>query len=44
MSGKCSTHGEMINAYRILAGMLEGKRPLGRAKLSIYGRIVLTWI
>jgi hypothetical protein len=24
-----STHGEMINAYSVLVGKLEGKRPLG---------------
>jgi hypothetical protein len=29
----CSTHGENRNAYRILVGKPEGKRPLGRAGL-----------
>jgi hypothetical protein len=30
MSRECSTHGEKSNAYRILVGMPEGKRPLGK--------------
>jgi hypothetical protein len=30
MGGACSTNGEMRNAYRILEGKREGKRPLGR--------------
>jgi hypothetical protein len=30
MGWVCSTHGEKRNAYRILVGMPEGKRPLGR--------------
>jgi hypothetical protein len=28
----CSTNGEKKNAYRILVGKPEGKRPLGRPK------------
>jgi hypothetical protein len=32
MGGTCSRHGEKRNAYRILVGKAEGKRPLGRAK------------
>jgi hypothetical protein len=28
----CSTNGEKRNAYRILVGMLEEKRPLGRPR------------
>jgi hypothetical protein len=28
MGGACSTHGEKRNAYRILVGKPEGKRPL----------------
>jgi hypothetical protein len=30
MGGACSTNGENRNAYRILVGNPEGKRPLGR--------------
>jgi hypothetical protein len=29
MGRACSTNGEKRNAYRILLGKLEGKRPLG---------------
>jgi hypothetical protein len=29
MGGACSTNGEKRNAYRILLGKPEGKRPLG---------------
>jgi hypothetical protein len=32
MSRACSTNGENRNAYRILAGMPKGKRPLGRPR------------
>jgi hypothetical protein len=32
MSGACSTNGEKRNAYRILVGKPEGKRPLGRPR------------
>jgi hypothetical protein len=30
MVSACSTNGEKSNAYRILVGKPEGKRPLGR--------------
>jgi hypothetical protein len=30
MGRACSTNGETTNAYRILVGKPEGKRPLGR--------------
>jgi hypothetical protein len=32
MSRTCSTNGEKMNAYRILVGKPEGKRPLGRPR------------
>jgi hypothetical protein len=32
MGRECSTHGEKQNAYRILSGKPEGKRPLGRSR------------
>jgi hypothetical protein len=32
MGRVCSTHGEKRNAYRILVGKPEGKRPLGRPR------------
>jgi hypothetical protein len=32
MSGTCSTIGEKRNAYILLVGNLEGKRPLGRRR------------
>jgi hypothetical protein len=34
--------GEKRNAYKILVGKPEGKRPLGRPRLG--GRIILRWI
>jgi hypothetical protein len=32
MCGTCSTNEEMRNAYRLLVGKPEGKRPLGRKR------------
>jgi hypothetical protein len=32
MGGSCSTNGEKRNAYRLLVGKSEGKRPLGRPR------------
>jgi hypothetical protein len=32
MGRACSTNGENRNAYRILMGMPEGERPLGRPR------------
>jgi hypothetical protein len=32
MGGPCSTNGEKRNAYRLLVGKSEGRRPLGRPR------------
>jgi hypothetical protein len=32
MGRACSTNGERSDAYRILVGKLEGRRPLGRPR------------
>jgi hypothetical protein len=32
MGEACRAHGEIRNAYKILVGKHEGKRPLGRRK------------
>jgi hypothetical protein len=32
MGRACSTNGEKMNAYRMLVGKPEGKRPLGRTR------------
>jgi hypothetical protein len=32
IGGACSTHWKVENAYKILVGKLEGKRPLGRPR------------
>jgi hypothetical protein len=32
MGGACSTYGEKTDAYRVLVGEPEGKKPLGRPK------------
>jgi hypothetical protein len=32
MGGSCSTNGREENAYRLLVGKAEGKRPLGRPR------------
>jgi hypothetical protein len=36
---KCSTNGEKRNAYRILVGKPEGKRPLERPRRRWVGNI-----
>jgi hypothetical protein len=41
MGGACSTNGEKRNAYRLLVGKPEGKRPLGRPRHI--GWIILGW-
>jgi hypothetical protein len=33
MARACSTNGEKRNAYRIMLGKPEGRRPLGRPRL-----------
>jgi hypothetical protein len=32
MGGACSTNGEKRNAYELLVGKQEGRRPLGRQR------------
>jgi hypothetical protein len=32
MSRECNTNGEKRNAYRLIVGKAEGKRPLGRPR------------
>jgi hypothetical protein len=54
MGGPCSTNGEKRNAYRLLVGNPEGKRPLGRPRrrwvdnikidLGEIERCVVDWI
>jgi hypothetical protein len=39
MHRACSTNGEQRNAYRILVGKPEGKRPLGRARHRLVDNI-----
>jgi hypothetical protein len=41
MSGESSTNGENRNAYRLLLGKPEGKRPLGRPKRSWVDNITI---
>jgi hypothetical protein len=42
MGVACSTNGENRNAYRILVGKPEGKRPLGRPRRKWW--VILGWI
>jgi hypothetical protein len=42
MNRACSRNGEKMDAYRILVGKPEGKRPPGRPRRS--GWIILKWI
>jgi hypothetical protein len=39
MSRSCNTNGEKRNAYRLLVGKLEGKRPLGRPRHTLVDNI-----
>jgi hypothetical protein len=36
--------GERRGVYRVLVGKPEGKRPLGRPRPMIDGRIILRWV
>ena len=36
--------GERRGIYRVLVGKPEGKRPLGRPRCRLDGRIILKWI
>jgi hypothetical protein len=42
MGTTCSTNGEKGNAYRILAGKLDGKRPLGRPRCRLVDNIKMS--
>jgi hypothetical protein len=42
MCRECSMNGANRNAYRILVGKPEGKRPLGKPRCR--GWIILKWI
>jgi hypothetical protein len=46
MRRPCSTNGEKRNAYRLMVGKPEGKRPLGRPRRRWVDntRCVLGWI
>jgi hypothetical protein len=39
--GPCSTNGEKRNAYRLLVGKPEGKRPLGRPRRRCVDNITM---
>jgi hypothetical protein len=39
MGRACSTNGEKRNAYRLLVGKPDGKRPLGRPRRKLVGNI-----
>jgi hypothetical protein len=39
MGGACSRNGEKRNAYRLLVGKPEGRRPLGRPRRRLVDNI-----
>jgi hypothetical protein len=41
MGKACSTNGEKRNAYRVLVGKPEGKRPLGKSRCELKGNIMM---
>jgi hypothetical protein len=41
MGGPCSTNGKKRNAYRLLVGKPEGKRPLGRPRRRSVDNIMM---
>jgi hypothetical protein len=43
MGGVCSTNGEKFNAYRLLVGKPEGKRPLRRSRRRWVDNIRMDW-
>jgi hypothetical protein len=43
MDGACSTNGERRNAYRLLVGEREGRRPLGRPRRRWLDSIRMEW-
>jgi hypothetical protein len=44
MGGACSTNGEKRNAYRLLAGKPEGRRPLGRPRRRWLDNIKMNFV
>jgi hypothetical protein len=44
MGGPCSTNGEKKNAYRLLVGKPEGKRPVGRPRRRWVHKIRLDFV
>jgi hypothetical protein len=43
MGGACSTNGEKRNAYRLLVGKPEGRRPLGRPRRKWLDLVEVGW-
>jgi hypothetical protein len=44
MGGTCSANGEKRNAYKIMVGKPEEKRPLGRPRRRWVDNIKMDWI